>query len=450
MKKKAQVAIIGRPNVGKSTLFNRIVGRRAAIVHDEPGVTRDRNYAEADWGGHEFVLIDTGGFFPRSADVFDRAVLKQISEAIDEAQAIIFVVDGHAGATTLDTEIARQLQRSEKPVLLAVNKIDDVSHVPQISDFYALGLGEPTPISAISGRQIGDFLDELVNRLPQSSKPEEPKDKREPESDDLHVTSELRLAIVGRPNVGKSSLVNALLGREKVMVTEVPGTTRDSIDTVLRWNDENIVLIDTAGLRKTSRVKEAIEFYSTVRTREAIQRCHVAVVLADATEEVLDQDLHIIEEVAHLHKGIILAFNKWDLVEKDANTAKEFEKRVYEELRIYSYVPVLFISAKTRQRVFKLIDLAQTVHAERGREVKTVELNDFLQQVVTKYPPPSMDRREVKLNYCTQIKTNPPVFAIFCNHPDSVRKNYRQYLEKSFRARFGFIGVPLVFRFKKK
>jgi len=449
MKKKPVVAIIGRPNVGKSTLFNRVIKKRTAIVHDLPGVTRDRNYSEAEWAGYEFVLIDTGGYFSGTADVINQAVLRQIQEAIDEATVIVFVVDGQIGATALDVEIARLLQRSQKKIVLAVNKIDDTRHAPQTADFFRLGLGEPRPISAVTGRAIGDFLDELVQSLPESAQTKARAPQEEEANGKLNH-KDLQLAIVGRPNVGKSALLNALVGYEKAIVTAIAGTTRDAIDTKLRYKEHDIVLIDTAGLRKTARVKETVEFYSTVRTREAILRCNVAAVLVDATEGINDQDLHIIAEVAQSNKGIVLAINKWDLVEKDADTARIFGKQIQEALRIYSYAPLIFISALQGQRVFKLLDMALAVHAERGRELRTTELNEFLQEALQKYPPPSMDQREVKIKYCTQVKTNPPVFAVFCNHPQSIRSNYRQYLEKRFRTKFGFTGVPLTFSFRKK
>ncbi len=446
MKKKPLVAIIGRPNVGKSTLFNRVIKKRTAIVHDMPGVTRDRNYSEAEWAGYEFVLIDTGGYFSGTTDVINQAVLKQIQEAIEEATLIVFVVDGQVGATALDVEIARLLQRSEKKILLAANKIDDAKHALQTADFFRLGLGAPHEVSAVTGRAVGDFLDALVQCLPEHAKRKASGEEEESKG----ASADLQLAIVGRPNVGKSSLVNALVGYEKAIVTEIAGTTRDAIDTRLRYKEHDIVLIDTAGLRKTARVKESVEFYSTVRTREAILRCNVGIVLLDATQGITDQDLHIIAEVAKSNKGMILAMNKWDLIEKNAGTAAAFTKQIQEALRIYSYAPLLFISALKKQRVFKLLDLALAVHAERGRELRTSELNDFLQETIQKYPPPSMDQREVKIKYCTQVKTNPPVFAVFCNHPQSIRANYRQYLEKRFRAKFGFAGVPLTFSFRKK
>jgi GTP-binding protein len=446
MKKKPLVAIIGRPNVGKSTLFNRIIRKREAIVHETPGVTRDRNYAEADWAGYGFTLVDTGGYFGDSDNVIEQAMLRQVYDAIEEADCLVFVVDAQAGVTASDDEIAGILRRSERPLLLVVNKIDDAIHEPALAEFYKLGLGDPQPVSAASGRQVGDFLDRLVALLSPSAR-QQLGDEAEPGNDRPEA---LHLAVIGRPNVGKSSFVNAVLGHEQVIVTEIPGTTRDAIDTRLRYKGKEIVLIDTAGLRKASRVKEAVEYYSTLRTRESIRRCQVAVVLLDALEPSVDQDLHIVSETARLQKGIVIGVNKWDLVEKDAQTAKNFERALREALRIYAYVPILFISAKTRQRVFKLLEVAQAVHLERQKKLRTAELNEFLQEAIRSYPPPSMDQKEVKINYCTQVKQAPPVIAFFCNHPRSIRPNYRQYLENRFRARFGFTGVPLTFSFRKK
>jgi GTP-binding protein len=389
--------------------------------------------------------MDTGGYFSDSDNIIDQAVLRQVYDAIDEAEVVVFVVDAQTGVTATDAEIARILRRSEKKLLLAVNKIDDTQHEPALADFYNLGLGDPVAISAASGRQVGDFLDQLVALLPASAKrqPSVEEDKGEP-------FEALQLAVIGRPNVGKSSLVNAVLGHEQVIVTAIPGTTRDAIDTRLRYKEQEIVLIDTAGLRKTSRVKEAIEYYSTVRTRESLRRCQVAIVLFDALEQAVDQDLHIVSEAAKLQKGIVIGVNKWDLIEKDASTAKQFEKTLREALRIYNYVPILFISAVTKQRVFKLLDEALKVHHERQKQLRTADLNEFLQEAVRNYPPPSMEQREVKIKYCTQVKHAPPVIAFFCNHPTSIRANYRQYLENRFRARFGFAGVPLTFSFRKK
>lgn len=438
---KPLVAIVGRPNVGKSTLFNRIIQRREAIVHDLPGVTRDRNYAEADWTGHEFVLVDTGGYFSGSAETIDRAVLQQVHEAIAEAHVLLFCVDGRAGVTALDSEIAKLLQKQGKPVLLVVNKIDDANVEPMSAEFYKLGLGEPLTVAAANGRRIGDFLDVLVQQLP-----ELPAAATDEEGDE----TTLRLAVVGRPNVGKSSFVNAILGYDQLIVTEIPGTTRDAIDTPFEYKNQRIILVDTAGLRKRSHVKESIEFYSTVRTREAIAAADVALLLIDAQQGATDQDLHILSDVVRLRKGLVIGVNKWDLIEKNAETAKEYEKALRERLRKFDYAPFVFISALKKQRVFKLIDLAAQVHTERRRQIRTAILNDFLQKAIRAYPPPSMDQKEVKITYCTQVKTAPPVFAFYCNHPTSVMASYRQYLENRLRQQFGFAGVPIALSFRRK
>lgn len=440
---KPVVAIIGRPNVGKSTLFNRVIQRREAIVHGQPGVTRDRNYAEAEWIGRHFVLVDTGGYFSGSPEVIDRAVLRQVHDAIDEAQVLIFCVDGRAGITALDLEIAGILQKHGKPVALAVNKIDDSNVEPLVAEFYKLGLGEPLAIAAANGRRIGDFLDELVKLLPEASAARQLDEA-------THEGKALRLAVVGRPNVGKSSFVNAILGREKLIVTEIPGTTRDAIDTPFDYKDQRIILVDTAGLRKRAHVKESIEFYSTVRTRNSLAACDVALLLIDAQEQTTDQDLHILSDIARLRKGVVIGVNKWDLIQKETETAHEYEVALRERLRKYDYAPIVFVSALKKQRIFKLMDLALQVHAERRREIRTSALNDFLQKTVRAYPPPSMDRKEVKISYCTQVKTAPPVFAFYCNHPTSVKANYRQFLENRLRQQFGFTGVPITLSFRQK
>lgn len=440
--RKPVITIVGRPNVGKSTLFNRILGKREAIVDDFPGVTRDRKYGIADWAGVEFVLIDTGGYFPGVDDVIGQEVLKQVDRSIEEADVVVFVTDGRAGVTALDQEIAQILQRFDRHILLAVNKVDRPEMEREIADFYRLGVTDVLPISAENGRNVGDLLDATVNSLPASLK--HPPVFTTPDAGRLH------LAIVGKPNVGKSSLVNVLLGEEKHIVTEIAGTTRDAIDSTITYYGEKIVLVDTAGLRRRSKVRKGIEFYSTVRSHEAIRRCHVAAVLIDAIEGLTDQDIRIVREVVRFNKGLLLAVNKWDLVQKNAGTAKAYEKDIREKLSTLSYVPVLFISAMTRRRVFKVIELARQIHRLRQQKVQTSELNRFLQDIVQKYPPPSMDRREVKINYITQVKSGPPVFALFTNHPDSIKANYRQYIENQFRSRFDFTGVPLTFVFKKK
>lgn len=424
-------------------LFNRILRRREAIVHDQPGVTRDRNYAEAEWTGRSFILVDTGGYSSGSAAVIDRAVLRQVQQAIAEAQVLIFCVDGRAGITALDQEIAAVLRRRGKPVALAVNKIDDEKAEALVAEFYKLGVGEPCAVAAANGRRIGDFLDEVVRLLPDSPLPREA-------AADGEEKKGLRLAVVGRPNVGKSSFVNAVVGHDKLLVTEAPGTTRDAIDTPFDYKDKRIILVDTAGLRKRAHVKEAIEFYSTVRTRRSLVACDVALLLIDAQDGATDQDLHILSEGARLRKGLLIGVNKWDLIQKNHGTAREYEAAVCRRLRKYDYVPIVLVSALRKQGIFKLLDLALQIDAERRREIRTSVLNDFLQQAVRDYPPPSMERKEVKLRYCTQVKTAPPVFAFYCNHPTAVRANYRQFLENRLRQQLGFAGVPLSLSFRQK
>jgi GTP-binding protein len=433
------VAIVGRPNVGKSTLFNRIVGGREAIVHDQPGVTRDRKYGLADWSGRTFTVVDTGGYLPDSADKIDQAVLQQIKEAILESDLVVFLVDAKTGLTEFDKELAVLLKKTGRPVLLAVNKVDTEAKELHGAEFYALGFGDPIPIAAVSGRNTGDFLDKVIATLP-------PGNHRMIKVDE----SVISLAVVGRPNVGKSSFVNALLGVDKLIVTDIPGTTRDAIDTKIKYYGQEFLLIDTAGLRKKSRITDAVEFYSTLRSRESILRCDVAVVIIDATLGVETQDLKIIAEAIRLNKGVVLAINKWDLIEKDADTARQYQQQIREALRGNDFLPTVFISALTKQRVYKVLELAKSVQEERRRTIRTAELNEFLAEVTRRYAPPSMDQKEVKIKYCTQVKSNPPVIAFFTNAPDSIKANYRAYLEKQFRERFGFFGVPVTFVFRKK
>ncbi len=439
--KRAIVAVVGRPNVGKSTFFNRVIRKREAIVDDLPGVTRDRKYALAEWAGCEFILVDTGGYFPGTRDRIGQEVLKQVEMTLAEADVILFLTDARAGVSALDEEIARILQRHDKPVILAANKVDNERIELALSDFYALGLGDPQPLSAANGRQVGDLLDRVVEAIPEHKR----KPYEEPGEEDV-----LHLAIVGKPNVGKSSLVNALLGEERNIVTDIPGTTRDAIDTRIRYFGEEIVLVDTAGLRRRTKIRDQVEYYSTVRTLEAIRRCDVAVVLIDATEGLTDQDLRIINEAVRLNKGIIIAANKWDLVKKDSHTAREVEKQIRESLHALRYIPILFISALKRQRIHKVLELAKRVHEARSQRISTSQLNRFLQEILARYSPPSMDKKEVKINYMTQVKSRPPVFALFANHPDAIKNNYRQYIENQFRAQFDFPGVPLTFVFKRK
>lgn len=433
------MAIIGRPNVGKSTLFNRIVGRREAIVDDQPGVTRDRKYAEAEWAGKTFTLVDTGGYLPQGQDQIETAIFVQVQGAIEEAHVLVFLVDAKTGLTALDEELALLLKKSGRDVLLAVNKVDNEADELSSVEFYKLGLGEPATLSAMNSRNVGDFLDRVISFLPPQKA-----------SDESAGNATISLAVVGRPNVGKSSFINALIGEDRHIVTEIPGTTRDAIDTRYKYYGQDLLLIDTAGLRKKSRVKDAIEFYSNLRSFESIRRCDIAIILIDATAGVEVQDLKILNEAVRLNKGVIMAVNKWDLIEKDTNTAKEYEVRIQDSLKSLNYLPIIFISAKTKKRIYKILQTVKAVDAERRKTVKTSELNDFLSEVMRKYAPPSMDQKEVNIKYCTQVKSNPPVFAFFSNAPKSIKPNYRAYLENQLRQKYGFWGVPLTLIFKKK
>jgi GTPase len=431
------IAIIGRPNVGKSTLFNRIIGSQHAIVHGDPGVTRDRHYASADWAGKNFTLIDTGGFVPSSNDVFEKAIREQSEIALREADKVIFVVDAREGITGIDSEIAQILRRSNKKVILVVNKVDGASVEFEVAPFHSFGLGEPISVSALNGRKIGDFLDLLVENIS--------SDAGQEIEDDI-----LKLAIIGKPNVGKSSLVNALIGQERSIVTPIPGTTRDPIDSVFKYQGHEIVLIDTAGLNKKKRVRESVEFYSTVRTLRSIERCNVAVVLFDASEPLESQDLKIVESAVERNRGIVIGVNKWDLVEKETNTSKQYELHLREKLRTYDYIPIIFISAKSKQRIVKLVDLALKVHEARASRVPTSELNEKLLADIEHYPPSTKTGKDIKIKYVTQVKSLPPVFSFFAGEPRLVTENYKRYLENRIRHHFGFAGVPLSLQFRRK
>ncbi|MEJ5285616.1 MAG: GTP-binding protein EngA [Candidatus Kapaibacterium sp.] len=431
------VAIVGRPNVGKSTLFNRLIGQKNAIVDDLPGVTRDRIYGQSEWNGKKFYVIDTGGFVPKSEDLIEQAIKEQAMIAIDESDVVLFVCDGRDGVTSYDIEIANILRQSKKNVLLLVNKCDNPQQDLNSYEFYSLGLGNPYPISALSGRNTWEFLDELVELLP-------PKEIEEKDTN-------LKIAIVGRPNVGKSSIVNAIVGKERSIVTDIPGTTRDSIDTVIKYYNEEITLIDTAGLRKRSNIKESIEFYSTVRTIRAIERCDVAVIVLDATRGLEDQDKKIINQVDEARKGMILAVNKWDLIEnKETKTADEFKKTIYEKLQTYYYVPILFVSAVTKQRLVKILEKAKEIKSNRMTRIPTAQLNRDILPELEKVPPPSVKGKDLRINYITQTRTEPPVFVFFSNFPDLIPDSYKRFIEKIFREKYNFEGTPISFVFRKK
>lgn len=432
------VAIVGRPNVGKSTLFNRLTGQKNAIVDDMSGVTRDRIYGEVEWTGKRFRLIDTGGYVPDSDDRFEAAIREQVQIAIEEADAILFVTDGRLGISPIDNVIANLLHKYQKPVFLLANKLDMSEMAYEAADFYSLGIERVIDIAAISGRNLGDFLDELLETL-KFPDGEEEEDTR------------LRISLVGRPNVGKSSLTNSLLGIERSIVTEIPGTTRDSIDSVIKYYGEEIVLVDTAGLRRKSRIKENVEFYSTVRTFKAIMDSDVSVLMLDAEVGLEKQDMRILEEAIRRRKGIIIAINKWDLVEKETNTAYKYEQELREKLSIVDYAPVIFISALTKQRIYKLLDLAKSIAAERAKKLTTKQLNDTLLPELAQTPPPSTPNgKEIKIRYITQVGEYYPIFLFFANDSKYIPDSYRRFVEKLIRRHFGYAGCPMTLSFRDK
>ena len=436
--KKPLVVIIGRPNVGKSTLFNRLIGQKDAIVDDISGVTRDRNYGEAEWAGKEYRLIDTGGYVPDSPDLFEKAIRDQVEVAIDEADKIIFLVDVRDGVNPMDGEILKMLRSANKEFFLVANKVDSENFETLANEFYTLGIDKVYDISALMGRKIGDFLDTLTEDFLLKENV-------------IEEDSRLKIAIVGKPNVGKSSLANALLGFDRSIVTDIPGTTRDSLDSLLKYYGEEIVLIDTAGLRKKRKVEESIEFYSNLRSLKAIGECEVAIVMIDAKSGLEKQDQKIIDEAVRWRKGIIIAVNKWDLIEKETNTAKNIEDEIRQKLGAIDYVPVLFVSALTKQRIFKLIELSKKINQERKKKIPTNELNDLLLPEIEKIPPPTTHTgKEVKIKYITQVGDHYPVFLFFTNFPKNIPDHYKRFLEKLIRKHFGFEGVTFTLSFKEK
>jgi GTP-binding protein len=421
------VALIGRPNVGKSALFNRIVGGNAAIVSDEAGTTRDRHFAEAEWNGRSFWLVDTGGVTDDPRAPMDVEIRRQVDQAIAEADLLLLIVDAKVGVHPMDAHVVDMLREAQKPWVLVANKADD----PRSTDFYEfyrLGAGEPIPVSAINGKNSGDLLDIIVDRIPPAP----------PEESDA-----LRVAVVGRPNVGKSSFVNRLLGEERLVVSEVAGTTRDAIDTPMRYHERTIVFIDTAGLRRQSKVEDGIEFYSALRTRRAIERAEICLLVIDATEGLHNQDLKIANLAWEAGRGLVVIVNKWDLKEKDDKTAARFEKECADRAPFLGFVPFIFTSALTGQRVTRTLDVLLEVEAERSKRINTSQVNNTLEALVARRQPPQAAGREVRLLYATQVEVAPPTIAVFGNHPELVAEHYVRYLHNGFREAWGFTGNPL-------
>jgi GTP-binding protein len=432
------VAIVGRPNVGKSTLFNRLVQRREAIVDSVSGVTRDRHYGKSDWNGKEFSVIDTGGYVIGSDDIFEAEIRKQVKLAIEEADIIVFVVDVEQGITPMDAEVAKLLRKVKKPLITAVNKVDNAMRDADAVEFYNLGLGEYHTISSINGSGTGELLDSIVELIP------------EPEEIDLEAEELPRFAIVGRPNAGKSSFINALIGEERNIVTDIAGTTRDSIDTKYNRFGFDFNLVDTAGIRKKSKVKEDLEFYSVMRAVRTIEYSDVIILMVDATRGFEGQDQNIFWLAEKNKKGVVILINKWDLVEKETNTPRDYEAAVREQIAPFSDVPIIFVSVLTKQRIFKAMETAVTVFQSRKNRIPTSKLNETMLEIIKNNPPPAIKGKYVKIKYCMQLPTPTPQFAFFANLPQYVRDGYKRFLENKLREIYDFNGVPIIIYFRQK
>ncbi|MFC1559397.1 ribosome biogenesis GTPase Der [Gemmatimonadota bacterium] len=445
------VAIVGRPNVGKSTLFNRIIRQRHAVVDEVPGVTRDRVYAHAEWAGARFRLVDTGGLVPNSKDPMEIAIRAQAQVAIDEAAMVLFVADVETGVTDLDTSVAAELRRSGCPAVLAVNKVDNDQRAHGIHDFHKLGLGTPWPVAAISGRGSGDLLDALLEQLREMF----------PDNDTLRFTDDgdgegedverpIDIAVLGRPNVGKSSFVNAVCGSERVIVSEIAGTTRDAADITVRMGERDLNLIDTAGLRKRTRVKENIEYYSALRALKSLDRCEVALLLIDTPDGLGSQDTRILERILDRGKGAVIVMNKWDLIEKETGTAEAFERDLRHQLPFANFVQIIFISALTGQRVHRVLDLALRAADERNHRIQTSQFNEFIRSSLMGNESITPAMGDVRISYAVQAGTAPPHFIFFVNHPSKVKPNFKRYLERRIREAFTFEGTPIRLSFRAK
>jgi GTP-binding protein len=431
------IAIVGRPNVGKSTLFNRLTQTRDAIIHESSGVTRDRHYGKAYWNGVDFSLIDTGGYVVNSDDIFEEEIRKQAMLAMDEADVILFVVDVLSGITDLDDSVADLLRRSDKKVFLVVNKVDNAERMYDANEFYALGLGDIYPVSSINGSGTGDLLDKVVEALP----------KKVEEEDEENIP---KFAIVGRPNVGKSSLINAFVGEERNIVTPISGTTRDTIHTRYKKFGYDFILVDTAGLRKKGKVTENIEFYSVMRSIRAIEGADVCLLLIDATRGIEGQDVNIFHLIEKNRKGVVILVNKWDLVDKEANSTKRYAEVIREKIAPFTDVPIIFTSALTKQRVFKALEAAVEVYENKKRRVPTSKLNEYMLDMIEVNNPPAVKGKYIRIKYVTQLPTSSPQFAFYCNLPQYVKEPYKRYLENKLREKYNFTGVPVQIYMRKK
>ena len=431
------VAIVGRPNVGKSTLFNRLIKRREAIVDSVSGVTRDRNYGKSEWNGQEFSVIDTGGYIKGSDDVFEGEIRKQVELAIDEADVIIFVVDVEEGITPMDDTVAKLLRKVKKPVLLAVNKVDNAMREKDAVEFYNLGLGDYYTFASISGSGTGDLMDALVNSFPEKQEPIEEEELP-------------RFAVVGRPNAGKSSFINALIGQDRFMVTDIAGTTRDSIDTKFNRFGFEFNLVDTAGIRRKAKVKEDLEFYSVMRSVRAIEYADVCILIIDATRGFEGQDQSIFWLAEKNRKGVVILVNKWDLVEKETMSTRDYEEKIRKELMPFTDVPILFVSALTKQRLLKALETTVQVFENKKQRISTSKFNDYMLKVIEGYPPPALKGKYVKIKYCMQLPTPTPQFVFFANLPQYVKEPYKRFLENKIREKWDFSGVPIDIYIREK